>query len=186
MKTTANILIPFDISKVKKYCKLNCIPHFWSFHMMQCSHTAGVNGVTWLHPGKPLSGSHISVKMTILRLCSSGPGLALQLSKDCSSPEIFWVPQGRGWDVFPDLQWSPLSIATNASIRSQDYFSENCPKIISLVFYVCIYSFTYSAKFIKKQLCARYCSWHSDQDWLKVLISWSSHSNRGHTQCKNF
>ena len=104
-----------------------------------CLHAAGVNAVIWYHPGEPLSRSHISVKMMILRLFF-GPRSARQAAlKGPQLPEMFWVPQGRGWDAFPNSQGSLLSIAPMQTV----------PRLSALDF---IYSFIYSANFIKKQL----------------------------------
>lgn len=66
--------------------------------------------------------------MMILRLFF-GPRSAQQAAlKGPQLPEMFWVPQGRGWDAFPNSQGSLLSIAPTQALDpntflklSQDY-----------------------------------------------------------------
>lgn len=86
MKTVANVFIPFEIPKAKRYCNLNCTPHLlvisYDAMFMHSWHEC----CFLFHPGEPLSGSHLSVLMRVLSLPSSDPGSAPHLSKDYSSP----------------------------------------------------------------------------------------------------
>ena len=85
----------------------------------------------------------------ILRLFF-GPSSARQAAlKGPQLPEMFWVPQGRGWDAFPNSQGSLLGIAPMQALDPKVTFLKPVPRLSALDF---IYSFIYYANFIKKQL----------------------------------
>lgn len=112
---------------------------YWSCHVMLCAHTSRS-----ISSSSPLSNPHLCTdedpegRFFWTRICLT-PLEGLQLSLDSPGP------QGGACDGFPNLYQSLFSMATNASIRSQGFFSETCPKITIPVIYLCVYSFIYWA-----------------------------------------
>ena len=71
---------------------------------------AGVSAAIWFHT-VVLPISCISVLMLVLSLPSPGPGSAPHLSKDCSSPSIFWYHKGAGGPVMCSPNYTGIFLA---------------------------------------------------------------------------
>lgn len=89
------------------------------------------------------------MKRMILRLFFGSRSAQQAALKGPQLLEMFWVPQGRGWDAFPNSQGSLLGIAPVQALDPKVTFLKPVPRLSALDF---IYSFIYSANFIKKQL----------------------------------
>lgn len=88
-----------------------------------CLRAAGVNAVIWYHPGEPLSRSHISEQMTILRLVfRTQVGPAGSSQRTAASWDVLGTTR-KGLGCVAQLTGISPQHSTNASIGSQGYFS---------------------------------------------------------------
>lgn len=132
---------------------------------MLCAHTSRS-----ISSSSPLSNPHLCTdedpegRFFWTRICLT-PLEGLQLSLDSPGPQGGGPATGSPTYISLFSVW-PLMQALDHKVS----FLKLVPRLPSLLFiYVFIHSFIEQI-FIKKQLCARYCSWYSEQNRLKFLI----------------